>query len=145
MRATIVDSSAIIALFDEDSEQHQEVAKAVQRSEGSLVVSPFVVAETDYMLYRRVGRRAAAKFNDDVALGAFELASWTTADHAEALQVVRSFPGGDYIGATDASNVVLADRYRTTDIMTLDYRRFRRLRPIWGPDYFNLLPLDEVG
>ena len=128
MMTAIVDSSAVIALFDEDADEHSMVAAAIERFDGPLVVSPFVVAELDYMLAAKLGRRAVNKFNDDVALGAYELARWEVADHAEALQVVRSFDGTEYIGVTDASNVVLADRYRTSVLMTLDQRHFRKLQ-----------------
>jgi predicted nucleic acid-binding protein len=47
-----------------------------------------------------------------------------------------------YIGVADASNVVLADRHRTTRVLTLDQRHFRQLRPLWGADHFVLLPYD---
>jgi predicted nucleic acid-binding protein len=47
------------------------------------------------------------------------------------------------VGVTDAVNVVLADRYRTTRLLTLDQRHFRRLRPLWGADYITLLPYDS--
>lgn len=144
MTAVIVDSSAVIALLDEDTEEHEAVAAAVTGFRGRLIVSPFVVAELDYMLPRRIGPAAVNKFNDDVALGSYELAGWDASDHAEALQVARSFNGNDYIGVTDASNVVLADRYRTAIIMTLDKRHFRKLQPIWGPDYFTLIPFDPI-
>ncbi len=36
------------------------------------------------------------------------------------------------IGVADASNVVLAARYRTQTIVTLDHRHFDVLRPITG-------------
>jgi len=39
----------------------------------------------------------------------------------------------------DASNVVLADRYRTRTILTLDRRAFEVLRPITG-GRFAVLP-----
>ena len=37
---------------------------------------------------------------------------------------------------------LLTDRYRTTRLLTLDQRHFRRLRPLWGADHFTLLPYD---
>lgn len=144
MVGVIIDSSAVIAVFDESCDEHEAVAAAMEKSEGPLVVSPLVVAELDFMLSKKLGRRAAEKFNDDVVLGAYELASWTAADHAEALQVARAFNGDDYVGVTDAANVVLADRYRTSKIMTLDQRHFRQLQPIWGPDHFTLVPFDAA-
>lgn len=51
----------------------------------------------------------------------------------------------DYLqgfGIADASNVVLAERYGTRDILTTDQRDFRRLKL---PDdrYFRILPYDR--
>jgi predicted nucleic acid-binding protein len=39
------------------------------------------------------------------------------------------------IGVTDASLVVLADRYETTSILTLDYRHFRVVKPLAGGSF----------
>ncbi len=43
------------------------------------------------------------------------------------------------IGVGDASNVILAARYRTRTIVTLDRRRFDALRPLGG-GRFRILP-----
>jgi predicted nucleic acid-binding protein len=43
------------------------------------------------------------------------------------------------IGVADASNVVLAERYRTRTIVTLDRRHFDVLRPLSG-GRFRILP-----
>ncbi|WP_199038268.1 PIN domain-containing protein [Glycomyces salinus] len=142
MRATIVDTSAILALFDSGYEEHGSLARAVNEDDRPLIVSPFVVNEADYMLQRKYGNDIAMRLHSDVVHGAFELAQWSSIEHASALEIMRSFLDDDYIGIADASNVVLADRYRTTDIMTLDQRRFRKLQPIWGADYFTLIPYD---
>ena len=37
---------------------------------------------------------------------------------------------------------VLAERYGTRDILTLDERHFRALRPLTGAGHFRLLPTD---
>lgn len=44
-----------------------------------------------------------------------------------------------HIGITDASLVVLAERYRTNRILTLDHRHFSALRTSKG-EPFELLP-----
>ena len=142
MTATIVDTSAILALLDEAYPEHSAVAATVADADGPLVVSPMITAESDYMLHTRLGAEAAQRFAADVVSEAYELAEWTVSDHAVALDVTRRFGAKDYIGIADASNVVLADRYRTAFILTLDQRHFRRLRPLWGPDHFTLLPYD---
>ncbi|HTZ29751.1 MAG TPA: VapC toxin family PIN domain ribonuclease [Streptosporangiaceae bacterium] len=143
MTALIVDTSAILASLDEAYAEHQAVAAILASETGSLIISPMVIAEADYMLYTRLGAAAARQFAADVAAEAFDLAEWTANDHAVALDVInRNSDDTNYIGVTDAANVVLADRYRTTRLLTLDQRHFRRLRPLWGADYFTLLPYD---
>lgn len=143
MTAFIVDTSAILAAFDEAYSEHPAIARILGAADDLLVVSPFIVAEADYMLSSRLGADAARAFSQDIVTGAYELAEWTAEDHAAALALTRKFDGPkDYIGIADASNVVLADRYRTTTMVTLDQRHFRQLRPLWGSDHFTLLPYD---
>jgi predicted nucleic acid-binding protein len=141
MTAIVVDTSAILAIFDEAYAEHPAIATVVGDSSALLVVSPMVVAEADYMLATRLGPRAARQFAGDIVSEAYDLAEWSSADHAAALSVIdRHGDDGDYLGIADASNVVLADRHRTTTILTLDQRHFRRLRPLWGADHFTLFP-----
>jgi uncharacterized protein len=141
--ATIVDTSAILALLDEAYPEHGAIAGTIGIADGPLVVSPMITAEADYMLHTRLGVEAAQRFAADVVSEAYELAEWTVSDHAMALDISRRLGDHkDYIGIADASNVVLADRYRTTLILTLDQRHFRRLRPLWGASHFTVLPYD---
>ena len=142
--ALVVDTSAIVASLDEAYAEHEAVAAILASETGTLAISPMVVAEADYMLYTRLGAAAARQFAADIAAEAYDLAEWTADDHAVALDVInRNSDDRNYIGVTDAANVVLADRYRTTRLLTLDQRHFRRLRPLWGADYFTLLPYDS--
>jgi predicted nucleic acid-binding protein len=144
MTAIIVDTSAVLASLDEAYPEHTAIAAILARHDGPLIVSPMVAAEADYMLLSRLGAAAARKFAADVAGRAYELPEWTADDHAAALEVIDTASGADdYIGIADASNVVLADRYRTTRVLTLDQRHFRRLRPLWGAGHFSLLPFDS--
>lgn len=144
MNAVIVDTGAILALLDEAYDEHPRLAEIVNESTDPLVVCPLVAAEADYMLLSRLGAEAARRFAGDIAAGAYELAEWSAADHAAAISVMDRYGNAkDYIGVTDAANVVLADTYRTTRIMTLDQRHFRVLRPLRGADYFTILPYDD--
>lgn len=143
MNAVIVDTSAVLAGFDESYPEHLAVARIMAADSSRLILSSMVVAEADYMLASRLGAEAARRFAADVAAEAYELAEWSASDHANALEVTNQFSDTkDYIGLTDAANVILADRYRTTRILTLDQRHFRVLRPLWGADYFQILPYD---
>jgi uncharacterized protein len=143
MTAIIVDTSAILASLDEAYAEHKAIAEILANDDGPFIVSPMVAAEADYMLYSRLGAVAARQFAADAGAEAYELPEWTAADHAVALDVInRNSDDSNYIGIADAANVVLADRYRTTRLLTLDQRHFRRLRPLWGADHFSLLPHD---
>jgi uncharacterized protein len=144
MTALIVDTSAVLAGLDESYAEHKAIAAVLAAEDGPLIVSPMVVAEADYMLYSRLGAAAARQFAADVAAEAYELPEWTAGDHAAALDVInRNSDDTNYTGIADAANVVLADRYRTTRLLTLDQRHFRRLQPLWGADHFTLLPFDS--
>jgi predicted nucleic acid-binding protein len=143
MTAIIVDTSAVLASLDEAYPEHEAIAQILATADGPLVISPMVAAESDYMLHSRLGAAAARQFAADVAAEAYELPEWTAADHAAALEVInQNSDDSNYIGITDAANVVLADRYRTTHLLTLDQRHFRRLRPLWGAGHFTVLPYD---
>lgn len=143
MSPIIVDSSAVLALLDEAYDEHPRLAEIVKESRDPLVLSPMVAAEADYLLLSRLGADAARRFAGDIAAGAYELAEWTAADHAAAIAVIDRYGDSrDYVGVTAAANVVLADTFRTTRIMTLDLRHFRVLRPLWGADHFTVLPYD---
>ena len=144
MPAIVVDTRAILARLDEAYPEHEVIAAIIAGADGPLVVSPMVAAESDYMLFTRLGAAAARQFARDVAAEAYELPEWGPADHLEALDVINRNSGdSDYIGITDAANVVLAARYRTTRLLTLDQRHFRRLLPLRGAGHFTLLPYDR--
>jgi predicted nucleic acid-binding protein len=139
--AIVVDTSAVLASRDESQPQHAEVAATLTESGEDLLISPFVVAESDYMLATRLGHDAAREFLEDVAAGAYELVDFVAADVASANGVIDRYPGL-HIGIADASLVVIAARYETTRLLTFDERHFRTVAPLWGGPAFTLLPSD---
>lgn len=140
MTPVIIDTSGILVLLDEDHPDHARLASQVRSQQWELVVSPLVIAEADYMIATRLGTAAATEFANDVVAGAYKLASWSTDDHSAAVAVSSHYH--DYIGLADAANVVLAARFRTDLIVTLDYRHFRALRPLGPGKSFTLIPAD---
>jgi hypothetical protein len=101
-------------------------------------LSPFVLAELDYLLATRVGHAAALALLEQVEAGAYALAPFTAADVAAAREVMIRY-GDHEIGLADASIVVLAQRHEVQDVLTLDERHFRILRTAGGKA-FRLLP-----
>lgn len=134
----IVDTSALLAYFDADEPDHEAFSAAFAESPGPFVVSPYVVAEVDYLIATRLGVREETTALGELSNGAWDLASIDIADLAKIVSVIEQYADQE-IGAADASNVVLAERYQTTEIATLDRRHFDVLRPLTG-GYFDILP-----
>lgn len=134
----IVDTSAILAFFDRDEPDHEAVAAVLSQTSEPLVVSPYVIAEVDYLIGTRLGVAAEIAALRELAGGAWDLATIDSIDLARTVPIIERY-ADDAIGVADASNVVLADRYRTTTVATLDRRHFSVLRPLSG-GYFAILP-----
>jgi predicted nucleic acid-binding protein len=134
----IVDTSALLAYFDVSEPDHSRVAAALDVSTDLLIVSPYVVAELDYLVASRHGVDAELAVIDELAGGAWELAGFDASDLAQTRSIIAQYRDQE-IGVADAANVVLAQRYRTRAIVTLDRRHFDVLRPIAG-GRFDVLP-----
>lgn len=134
----IVDTSALLAFFDRTEPAHDAVAAVLTDTAEPLVVSPFVIAELDYLVATRIGVAAELAVLRELAGGAWDLPEITAADLGGAADVVDRYRDQG-IGVADATNVALADRYRTRTIVTLDRRHFDVLRPLSG-GRFKILP-----
>ena len=127
----IADTSGLIPFFNESDPDHEAVVGWIETNDPVMVVSPFVIAETDYLVATRKGVETELAVMRELASGAYELATIDADDLATAAEVVERYRDLD-IDITDASIVVLADRYRTNTILTLDRRHFTVLRPLAG-------------
>lgn len=137
----LLDTSGLLAAIDGSQRRHAECAGVLQASRGPRLLSPFVLAELDYLVSTRVGAEAERLLLEEVSRGAYQLEPFTTADVDVARGVLRMFENLK-LGLADASIVVLAQRHRARDVLTLDERRFRALRRIDG-GRFRLLPADS--
>jgi len=134
----VADTSGLLALFNRTEPAHHAVQRLVDGTRDPLVVSPYVVAELDYLVATRIGVEAELAVLAELAGGAYELAPIGPADLHAARNVVERYRDQS-IGVADASIVVLADRYGTREALTLDRRHFEVLRPLTG-GRFKLLP-----
>ena len=135
----VADTSGVFSALDRSQPCHAAVREIVESGD-ALVLSPFVLAELDYLLATRISIAASLALLDDVRDGAYELASFTAAEVGEAARLVERHADLG-IGLADASIVVIAERYDTDRVLTLDERHFRGLRPKSG-SAFRLLPAD---
>ncbi|MCV7193694.1 PIN domain-containing protein [Mycolicibacterium brumae] len=134
----IVDTSVLLALFDSRDPHHAAASAAIDNTDELLVVSPYVVAELDYLVATRIGVEAELAVLRELSGGAWELAEFTPSDLRKAAEVVDKYRD-KHIGVADASNVVLADQHQTLTIATLDRRHFDVLRPLKG-GHFTVVP-----
>lgn len=123
----IMDTSALLAYFDAGEPAHEAVSDAVESSGGPLVVSPYVLAELDYLLLTRYGPPAAQAVLAELGSGAWELAAMGL-DRVRAATAVVVRYADVPVGIADASCIVLAEAYRESVVATLDRRHFGILR-----------------
>jgi predicted nucleic acid-binding protein len=104
-----------------------------------MLLSPFVLAELDYLLTSRVGQAARASLLEEVQREAYLLEPMTGVDVARAKTIIERHADLG-ISLADASIVVLAERHSVSDVLTLDERHFRVLQADGKP--LRLLPAD---
>jgi len=136
----ILDTSGLLAAIDGSQRHHEGAAAVLRASPGPFALSPFVLAELDYLLTRRVSVAAASALLGQVSAGAYRLEGFDADDVARAAEVIERYRDLG-IGLAEASLVVLAERYRTWDLLTLDERHFRTVAGPGGRA-FRILPAD---
>ena len=135
----LVDTGALLVNYDRRDRHHAAVAQVLAHPQ-LRILSPFVLAELDYMIAKLAGQPTELMVLQDVARGVFQLESFSVADVAAAISVIERYADLN-LGLADASIVVLAERHECYDVLTLDQRH---LRAISGPKGrpFRLLPFD---
>lgn len=136
----LLDTSGLLAAIDGSQREHEDARRALELAPPPWILSPFVLAELDYLLATRVGQAAERALLAEVGRGAYRLETLEAAEIAAAERLIGRHASLE-IGLADASVVVLANRYGVRDILTLDERHFRVLRGPGGRP-FRLLPAD---
>ena len=136
----VVDTSGLLSALDASEPRHSASRAALLANPGPRLLSPFVLAELDYLLSTRVSSNVARAFLAEVAQGAYQLERFDSDDIAEANEVLARYADLD-LGLADASIVVLARRHDVVDLLTLDERHFRVVHA-HGRRAFRILPAD---
>ena len=76
----LVDTSGLLSALDESQHYHRECATVFNEAAPPLLLSPFVLAELDYLLMRHLGTPAQAALLGEVARGAYQLETFGAAD-----------------------------------------------------------------
>jgi predicted nucleic acid-binding protein len=136
----VLDTGGLYAALDANEVLHGRAVAALVASRPPRVVSPFVLAELDYLIADRVGQQAQFALLDEIARGAYQLELFSSEDVGHARRIMERYADLQ-IGLADASVVVLANRHRTLELLCTDERHFRALRGTGGKP-FRLLPFD---
>jgi predicted nucleic acid-binding protein len=138
----LLDTSGVLAAVDASQRCHAEAAASLAAASPPLLLSPFVLAELDYVLAARVGQAARASLLGEVERGAYVLEPMSGSDVGRAQNVIERY-ADLAISLADASIVVLAERHQVPEVLTLDQRHFRVLSA--GGTPFRVLPADSVA
>ena len=136
----LLDTSGLLAALDSAQRTHAEAAASLTAATPPLLLSPFVLAELDYLLGERVGHAARMSLLGEVERGAYQLQAFSASDVRNALAVIQRH-ADLRVSLADASIVVLAGHHNVRDVLTLDERHFRVLTANGKP--FRLLPADR--
>ncbi|WP_340560785.1 type II toxin-antitoxin system VapC family toxin [Streptomyces sp. GSL17-111] len=141
----VADTSALFAAFDAAQQEHRDALDIVDRE--VLALSPLVITELDHLVHRDLGFTPALQvmeaLNARMADGQYKLAALRPADLIAAHEVRVKYEGLR-LDLADAVGVVLADRYKTDRILTLDQRDYRAITPLTpGLTAFRILPADH--
>ncbi len=136
----MLDTGGLYAALDANEALHGRAVAALVASTPPRLISPFVLAELDYLIGSRVGHEAQMALIGEVTRGAYQLELFSPEDLGHAKRIMERY-ADLRIGLADASVVVLADRHRTFNLLCTDERHFRALRG-QGSKPFRLLPFD---
>lgn len=119
---------------------HEAFLRAVEAAPGPLVVSSLILAELDHLVLKRYGRAAELAVIEEVE-AAYLVEEITVEDLARSRALLSRHADLMTFDLTDASCVVLAERYDCFDILTTDQRDCRASTGSGGR-YFRILPYD---
>jgi predicted nucleic acid-binding protein len=130
----------VAAALANDADHHACVKLFTDLHEAGteLLVPATVVAEVGYLLAREAGPQVESLFLRSLADGDFSAIDLTAGDYARMADLVTTY-GSLPLGTTDASVIALAERFRLTEVATLDRRHFTVVRPIHA-NALTLLP-----
>jgi len=132
----IADTSGIVAFLDRDDQHHAAAIEIVRTK--NILIPITILPEVDYLATKYLGERVARAFLEDLAEGNFTYLPVDLEDLAQASRIMARYKDLP-LGLVDASLVVLAERYRIQQILTLDRRHFSLIQTE-KINYIELLP-----
>lgn len=120
---TIVDTGAVIALFDQSEHHHEAVRRLYEDDPDGWILPWAILPEVDYLVGAHLGARAQDLWLADLASGAFVVEWGRQDDVAAAERICRRYKTLR-LGLVDAVVMATAERLRADAIATLDLKHF---------------------
>lgn len=124
----IVDTGPLVAYLNRNDPDHARCAALLESRTDDLLVTPYVVTETCYLIGKYVGAEAEVNLVEALAAGDLSQVDVQTGDLIRMAELMRQYQGFP-LGAADASVIALAERLRASEVATLDHRHFRPVTP----------------
>jgi predicted nucleic acid-binding protein len=138
----LIDAGPIVALADLDEPKRESILATLRDEPGDLVMPAPTTAEVDYLLGQCFGQASRRAFLADLALGRFKVAPLERGDYETIIELDEQYSDLG-LGLAGCALVALADRYRTTRILSFDERHFRAVTPLGGGS-FTIMPADRL-
>jgi predicted nucleic acid-binding protein len=129
-----LDTSGLLALFDEKDSHHTECREVVREDEGPLLLSVGVLAEIAWLLETRFPPHVEREFLEDIRAGAYTL-SWESRDIARIQALAQKYADLP-LGISDSAVITCAERSGGR-VLTMDWRHFPVAR---GEKSITVLP-----
>jgi uncharacterized protein len=138
--AIIVDTGFLYALMDRTDKHHAKSVAFLQNLSPTeqLILPTLTMVEITYFLLDRLGHEAMRKFLAHVEASPYQFEPLQASDMRRIHEVLEKY-ADSHLDFVDAFIVALAERLKVTQILTVDVRHFRTLRPLHC-DYFEILP-----
>ena len=136
----LLDTSGLLAALFPDQRLHKECAAALRDAEPPRILSPFVLAELDYLILKYAGVEVELMFLGEVRQGVYDLVNLSSDEITDVQAIIKKY-ASLRVCLADAATVVLAEQYKTRDVLTLDERHFRAMKTP-SRKSFRILPAD---
>jgi predicted nucleic acid-binding protein len=125
---TLVDTSFIFALANQNDRSHAACADLARSISGGLVVPVTVLPEVMYLATERLGHHIMRQLVRQLTSRAWTLENLSQEDLARASAVLDRYADSS-LDFVDATIVAIAERLWIRRILTLDRRHFLMIRP----------------
>jgi uncharacterized protein len=124
----IVDTGPLVAYLNRNDPDHNRCAELLESRTDDLIVTPYVVTETCYLIGKYVGALAEVNLVEALAAGDLNQIDIPASDLIRMAELMRQYIGFP-LGVADASVIAVAERLRASEVATLDQRHFRAVTP----------------